>query len=291
MRTMHIESNSRLCMASAGNGLQAVARRRRTAGVLHRLRPDRPVLRDRLQHGRLSSDPVPAHGRPAQGGGQADRGRPASHHHRREGRPVSADQARHRPGAAQRTYCICWSRAATSTPSSSPSTPRAGTRCPRFLADYPPDVVAGITGSGRGGHPHRRDDDRRGGGVDVLLDDGAEPEHPRHLEHQRDLQPAPGHRRDLPAGQRTDVADRAAQRHGRARDGLHGAGAARPARGAPPPRTGRSSRRSGAARRHHPHRRRPGHHRDVRQARHRRDQGVLDHLHQSRCHAWPTGAR
>ena len=42
---------------------------------------------------------------------------------------------------------------------------------------------------------------------------------------------------------------------------------------------------------HHPLRRRAGHHRDVRAARRRRDQGLLDHLHQSRCHAWPIGRR
>ena len=72
-------------------------------------------------------------------------------------------------------------------------------------------------------HPHRRPNDRRGGGVDELLDDGAQPEHARHLEHERDLQPAPGHRCDLPAGQRADVADRSAQRDGWPRNGLHGA--------------------------------------------------------------------
>ena len=83
--------------------------------------------------------------------------------------------------------------------------------------------------SGRGRHPHRRSDDRRGRGVDDLLDHGPQPEHPRHLEHQRDLQPAPGHRRDLPARQRPDVADRSAQRHGWPRNGLHGAGFARAA--------------------------------------------------------------
>ena len=38
----------------------------------------------------------------AQGGREADRGRPAAHHHGRQGRPVPADQARHGPGAAQR---------------------------------------------------------------------------------------------------------------------------------------------------------------------------------------------
>ena len=94
----------------------------------------------------------------------------------------------------------------------------------------------------RSRHPHRRAHDRRGGGVDELLDDGAQPEHARHLEHQRDLQPAPGHRRDLPPRQRPDVADRPAQRDGRPRNGLHGAGSARPALGARRPTTARSSR-------------------------------------------------
>ena len=102
LRTVHIESNSRLCMASAGTGIQAVARRRRPARVLHRLRLRRPVFRHRLEHGRLPSDPVPADGGPAQGRRQADRRRSAPHHHRRAGRPVPADQTRHRPGAAQR---------------------------------------------------------------------------------------------------------------------------------------------------------------------------------------------
>ena len=64
---VHIESNSRLCMASAGTGLQAVAGRGRAARVVHRLRLRRPVLRHRLQHGRLPSDSVPADGRSAQG--------------------------------------------------------------------------------------------------------------------------------------------------------------------------------------------------------------------------------
>ena len=86
-----------------GNGLQAVAGLRRPARLLRRLRPRRPVLRHRLEHGRLPSDPVPAHGRPAQGRRQADRRRPAPHRHRRQGRPVPADQAGHRPGPAQRT--------------------------------------------------------------------------------------------------------------------------------------------------------------------------------------------
>ena len=156
---------------------------------------------------------------------------------------------------------------------------------PAFLADYPPDRVAEITGLGRGRHPHRRGDDRRGGRLDDLLDHGSQPEHARHLEHQRHLQPAPGHRCDLPPRQRADVADRAAQRDGWPRDGLHGAGSAGAARGARPPRTGRSSKRSGSC---EPGTIRtdvgPGTIDDVRADGGRRDQGLLDHLHQSRCH-------
>ncbi len=102
---------------------------------------------------------------------------------------------------------------------------------PAFLADYPPHRVAEHHRHTGGRHPQPRRDDRRRGGLDELLDHGAEPEHARHLEHQRDLQPAPGHRCDLPAGQRPDVADRPAQRDGRPRNGLHGAGIARAAVG------------------------------------------------------------
>ena len=124
---------------------------------------------------------------------------------------------------------------------SSPSTPRAGTPC------RPSSPTTRRTGSPRS--PDLAEADIRTAAAMIaeagewmtLLDHGAQPEHPRHLEHQRDLQPAPGHRRDLPARQRADVADRAAQRHGRSRNGLHGAGIARPARRLLAPRTARSS--------------------------------------------------
>ena len=71
-------------------------------------------------------------------------------------------------------------------------------------------------------HPHGGALDRRSRELDELLDHGTQPEHPRHLEHQRDLQPASGHRRDLQTGQRAVLAHRAAQRDGRPRNGLHG---------------------------------------------------------------------
>ena len=71
-------------------------------GLVRRLRPRRRVLRDRLEHGRLPPDPVPADDGPGQGRREADRRRPAAHRHRRQGRPVPADHAGHRPGPAER---------------------------------------------------------------------------------------------------------------------------------------------------------------------------------------------
>ena len=102
---------------------------------------------------------------------------------------------------------------------------------PAFLADYPPDRVAEITGLAEADIRTAAAMIAEAGEWMTLLDDGTQPEHARHVEHQRDLQPAPGHRRDLPARQRADVADRSAQRDGRSRNGLHGAGSARPAVG------------------------------------------------------------
>ena len=96
-----------------------------------------------------------------------------------------------------------------------------------FLADYPPHRVAEITGLAESDIRTAARMIAEAGELDELLDDGAQPEHARHLEHQCDLQPAPGHRGDLPTGQRADVADRPAQRDGRPRNGLHGAGSAR----------------------------------------------------------------
>ena len=100
-----------------------------------------------------------------------------------------------------------------------------------FVEDYPPDRVAANHRHLRKRHSHRRPNDRRCAGMDELLDHGTQPEHPRHLEHERDLQSAPGDRRDLPARQRADVADGSTQRDGRPRNGLHGGGFARPAFG------------------------------------------------------------
>ena len=61
---VHIESNSRLCMASAGTGYKQSLGADGPPGSYDRLRPRGPVLRHRLEHGRLPSDPVPADDRP-----------------------------------------------------------------------------------------------------------------------------------------------------------------------------------------------------------------------------------
>ena len=87
LRTKYIGVELTAVHGQRGHGIQAVARRRRPAGLLHRLRHHQPVLRDRLEHGRLPPDPVPADGRPAQGRRQADRRRPPAHRHRGKGRP------------------------------------------------------------------------------------------------------------------------------------------------------------------------------------------------------------
>ena len=138
---LHIESNSRLCMAIGGHRLQAVARRRRPARVVRGHRPRRPVLRHRLQHGRLPPDPVPADGRPPQAGREAHRRRPAPHRDRRTRRPVSCRSRRAPTSRCSTACCTCSSRTARIDErvrrrahrglgrrcrSSSPSTPRRG---------------------------------------------------------------------------------------------------------------------------------------------------------------------
>ena len=177
---IHIESNSRLCMASAGHRLQAVARRRRASRLVRGLRPRRPVLRDRVEHGGLPPDPVPADGRPPQAGRAAHRRRSAPHDDGRPRRPVPADRPGHRPRAPQR-----------------PAAPARGDGRHRRGVHRRPHRGLGAHGGGprrvparagrgadrprRGRHPHRRPLDRRGRRVDDALDDGTEPVHPRHV--------------------------------------------------------------------------------------------------------------
>lgn len=152
---------------------------------------------------------------------------------------------------------------------------------PAFLEDYPASRVAEITGVPEA--DLRRGMDRDGRPfLDELLDDGPQPEPPGHLEHQRADQPAPGDRIDLPYRQRTVLTDRPAQRDGRPRDGLHGSRTPRPAGG---PGSGGPAVHRGAVRTapwHDQGRGRRGHRRAVLPDGLRSDQGVLDHLHQSR---------
>ncbi len=261
------------------DGLQAVARRRRPARLVRGLRPRRPVLRDRVEHGGLPSDPVPADGGPAQAGGAAHRRRPAPHDDGRPRRPLPADRPGHRPRAPQR-----------------PAAPARGGGRHRRGVHRRPHRRVGAHGGGprrvparacrgadrtrRGRHPHRRALDRRGRRVDDAVDDGTEPVHPRHVVDQRHLQPPPRHGRHLPAGKRAVLAHRPAERDGRARDGLHGAwasGAARRVQRAGP----RVRRRGlGTRARVHPCRVRRRHHRHVPPRRRRRDQSGVDHLQQ-----------
>ena len=93
---------------------------------------------------------------------------------------------------------------------------------PAFLADYPPAVVVPDHRARRVGPAVGGGDDRRSRRLDDVLGRRAEPEHPWNVEHQRDLQSASGHRCHLQTGQRPDVADRPAERDGRPRDGIHG---------------------------------------------------------------------
>ena len=96
-------------------------------------------------------------------------------------------------------------------------------------------------------------------------------------------QPSPCDRCDLQARQRSVLVDRSAERHGWARNGLHGARFARSAR-----RDGRRRSRIrrgevGDPARLAAHRHRRWHHRHVLPNGGGRHQSVLDHLHQSRC--------
>ncbi|CAJ3993011.1 Uncharacterised protein [Burkholderia pseudomallei] len=263
-----------------GQRLQAVARRGRPARLVSGFRARGSVLRDRFEHGRLPSDPVPADDGAREGGREARRRRPAPHRDGAEGGSVPEDPAGHRSRAAQ------W--AAASAARERPDRRGFHRRAHRGLGrdarlSRRLHAAAGRRAhrARRSRHPARRAVDRRRARVDELLDDGAQPEHARHVEHERDLQPASRHGQDLPAGQRAVLADRAAERDGRPRDGLHGAGAARPALGArrrrPPLRRGNL----GLARRHDPAGRGRRHRGPVREDGGGRREGVLDHLHES----------
>ena len=139
VRTNNIDSNSRLCMSSAADRLQAVPRRRRATGLLPGHGPRRPVPGDRRQHGRLPPHPVPARARPGEGGRQDDRGGSAPQPHGRQGGPVPPGEGRHRRGVAERTAAPALRGGRLRRRArSSPPTPRAGTGLRAFHRRFTP---------------------------------------------------------------------------------------------------------------------------------------------------------
>ena len=265
-----------------GHRLQAVARRRRPARLLRRPRPRRRVPRHRREHGRLPPDPVPADDGPGPGRREADRRRSPPHRHRGQGRPVPAGAPGHRPRAAERAAATGARRGRRGRPTSSPTTPRAGRRWPRSSTTTRPTWSPRSPGSPRRTCARPRTLIGDAPNWMSLWTMGLNQSHPRHLEHQRAVQPAPRHRRDLPPRRGPVLADRPAERDGRPGDGLHGPGPARAAVGA---RRRRPRVRRGAVGAANPARSAPRSapapstcSEDGR----RRDQGLLDHLHQPR---------
>ena len=159
-----------------------------------------------------------------------------------------------------------------------------------LLDDYP-------RGSGRRDHRRRRSRPARGGRahlrdeeVDEPVDHGAQPVHPWDLEHQRAVQPSPRDRRDLPPGRGPVLVDRPAERDGRAGNGLHGPGSARTALGPGPRPTVHSSRTVGGSSTGTIRSRgRQRHHRHVPADGRRRDPRGVDHLHQPCCFRGESG--
>ena len=82
-----IESNSRLCMASAGPVINCPSVPTRRPAPTRISKPP-TCFCHRLQHGRLPPHFVPAHDGQGEGRGQINRCRPAPHHHGGQGRPV-----------------------------------------------------------------------------------------------------------------------------------------------------------------------------------------------------------
>ncbi|NYH19799.1 hypothetical protein GGD41_007027 [Paraburkholderia bryophila] len=152
---------------------------------------------------------------------------------------------------------------------------------PAFLADYTPENVARITGLPA--EAIRRAAQMIGTAKEWIScwTMGPESEHARYVAHQRDLQPASGDRQDLPPRQRAVFADRPAECDGRPRNGLHGSGIAGAAVGAGGgrPRVYRGALGDSAG--HVEGRSRQRHDRYVHAHGRGRDQGLLDHLHES----------
>ena len=137
--------------------------------------------------------------------------------------------------------------------------------------------------TGRGGSADRRGVDLRDQELGEPVDDGAEPVHPRNLEHQRVVQSAPRDRRDMSSGCGPVLVDRSAECDGRPGNGIHGSGPARAAVGIGSRRPGVRRGSLGAGARHDSRRGRYRYRRHVSADGRRRDPGGMDHLHQSRC--------
>ena len=247
--TNQIESNSRLCMASAGTGYKLSLGADGPPGsyedfdhadvffvIGSNMADCHPILFLRMM------DRVKARR-------EADRRRPAPHRDRRQGRPVPAD----RPGTdlalLNGLLHLLRRERRTSTPDFIAEHTEGWEAMPAFLADYPPDAVAEITGIAEDDIRTAAADDRRGAANWMSCwTMGLNQSTHGTWNTNAIVQPAPGHRRDLPARQRPVLAHRPAERDGRPRDGLHGAGPARAAVGARSPPTARSSRSCGGCR-------------------------------------------
>ena len=210
-----------------GRRLHRRVRLRRPAARLRRHRARRLLPAARHEHGRLPPDPVVAHPRPPGRGRVRHLRRPAPRRRRRKGSDLHLPV---RPGTdlallsamlhvVDRDGLLDDDFIARHT---------SGWEEARAVArEWPPARAAGgLRRRGRahraGGAPLRRR--RRGDGAVV---DGRQPVDGRHAEEPRADQPLPGDRPDRPARLGPAVADRPAQRDGRARDRRPRAPAAR----------------------------------------------------------------
>ena len=137
---------------------------------------------------------------------------------------------------------------------------------PELLAEYPPDVVASITGIPVADLRRAAALIGAAGNFVSCWTMGLNQSTHGTWSTNALVQPAPGDRHGLPDRERPVVADGPAQRDGRARDGLHGTGAARAAVGA---RRGRPRVRRGCVG--------PGTGHDPRRGRQRHDRPVRPH--------------
>ena len=120
--------------------LQAVARRRRPARLVRGLRPRRPVLRHRVEHGRLPPDPVPADGGPPQAAARS-----SSSSTRAARRPPTAPTCSCRSPRAPTSRCstaccTCSSRTGHIDEEFIAAHTEGWEAMPEFLAEYPPDA-------------------------------------------------------------------------------------------------------------------------------------------------------